>query len=132
MSLYGAVVALLLIATGHRPMRWDYCVCFEAGHGWGGMEMGMFFVTEKGASAHLKCHEHGHGIQNCYFGPFMPILVCIPSSLRYWVRRFIGFASPKRYYNLPDYDAVWFEGQASSLGKRLHRHLESVKGADEK
>ncbi len=123
MSLYGAVVALVLMATGHKPMRWDYCVCFEVGRGWGGMEMGMFFVTERDATPHLKCHEHGHGIQNCYFGPFMPILVCIPSSLRYWFRRITGAVSPKRYRRFPDYDAVWFEGQASTMGKKLHAWL---------
>jgi hypothetical protein len=107
------VVLLVLMAAGKRPKRFGYCYHVEIGKGWGGLELGVVFLTSANPSFHTKCHEHGHALQNCYFGPLMPFIVCIPSAARYWyreIRRRIG--KPCK----TDYDSIWFEGQATEWG----------------
>lgn len=61
--------------------------------------------------------EHGHALQNTRLGFIMPFAVCIPSALRYWYRRYVRrFKGSEAYNALPDYDAIWFEGQATREG----------------
>ena len=114
MNLAGGLVALSLLLTGHKMFRFGPCFCFERGNGWGGLSWGMFIVVNKGAGEGLLAHELGHAMQNCCFGPFMPLLVGIPSSFRYRTRRLmtriIG-RSPKK-----PYDSIWFEAQATAVG----------------
>ena len=117
MTLFGAIVALGLLLTGHRPHCFHCLIYFETGENWGGFEAGGFFVVNKEASERLKCHEAGHGIQNIMFGPFMPFLVSIPSCVRYWVRRYK--LKKRRGDMLPPYDSIWFEGSATSLGEKF-------------
>ena len=45
MTLCGGVVALALLVTGHKPKRFHYLIYFEVGSGWGGFELGAFFVV---------------------------------------------------------------------------------------
>ena len=116
MTLIGAVVALALIITGHRPNRFHYFIYFEVGENWGGFEVGAFFVVNKGAGLSIKQHEAGHGLQNIILGVFMPLVICIPSAIRYWRREYKihkGLAA-----TLPPYDSIWFEGWATRLGKK--------------
>ena len=40
----------------------------------------------------------------------MIFIVMIPSAVRYWYREYIYRKDRERYYKLPDYDAIWFEG----------------------
>ena len=103
----GAVVALGMLATGHKPKRFGNCISFEIGKGWGGGSLGIFLFA-------LKAHEHGHSIQNCYYGPLMPFLVNIPSSSRYWYRKAVHAIAPNKI--LSPYDSVWFEAEATRLG----------------
>lgn len=83
MTTIGGIVALALLITGHKPKMHGHCAYFEVGKGWGGMELGTFFLVSKDASTHTKNHEHGHGFQNAVIGPVFPFLVCIPSATRY-------------------------------------------------
>lgn len=110
----GALISLTLLLTLHRPHIFGWCICFEAGSHWGGCSFGPFFLTQHGASDRLKCHEHGHSLQNCAFGPLMPFLVNLPSTLRYHYRNIQSRLHPKK--KLPPYDAIWFEAQATKLG----------------
>lgn len=114
-TLAGFFTALVMLATGHKPRRWGYAWYFEVGKNWGGASLGPVFIKDRtNDSAHLKNHEFGHSIQNCYFGPLMPFIVGLPSSTRYRLRRFkekVLKKSPKT-----PYDSVWFESQASRLG----------------
>lgn len=87
LTTIGALVSLILLILGYKPKKWNYCYYFEVGENWGGIELGMFFVTDKSSGIRIKNHEHGHGIQNCYLGVFMPFIVCIPSAIRYWLRK---------------------------------------------
>jgi hypothetical protein len=82
---------------------------------WGGLELGMFFLTDKSEHISTKWHEHGHAIQNCYLGLFMPLLVSIPSAIRYWYRNYL---TSKGQTLTTKYDDIWFEGEATKLGKK--------------
>ncbi len=126
LNLGGLVVAFLMLITGHRPRRWGPCIYFNVGERWGGAEWGIFFITDKQDSIHVKNHEMGHAMQNCYFGPLMPFLVSLPSLTRYWFRR-LGekMKKPSR----KAYDAIWFEGSATRLGFEYWKRLKEKQEA---
>ena len=114
-------MALALIVSGHKPKRWGWAWYFELGQtSWGGMEWGPFFIKDKNPNDHLKNHEFGHAIQNCFFGPFMIVLVSLPSTLRYWTRRIMVKRGrrPKTAY-----ESVWFEAQATRLGTQMMKQI---------
>ncbi len=117
-TLAGCIAAAGLRLSGLKPKKWGYCWYFEyGGRPWGGMSLGIFFLKDRSLGVHIKNHEHGHAVQNCYLGPFMPFVVAIPSFTRYWYREYlkrVRHVQPKTHY-----DAVWFEGQATRLGTEL-------------
>jgi hypothetical protein len=119
MNLIGAITALILICLGHRPKRYGWSYCFELKVNFG-LELGIFFIAPVGGYESVKQHEHGHGIQNVYFGPFTIGMISIPSATRYWVREFLYWKGtpPKTKY-----DDIWFEGQASLSGKEFINNL---------
>lgn len=122
-NLGGALFASLLLLTGHKPQKYGSCIQFEIGKNWGGGNLGLFIFTGKNAPDRLKMHEHGHSIQNCYFGPLMPFLVNVPSSARFWARKLIKKKLPK--VRLRPYDSIWFERQATELGRAyMHAYNE--------
>lgn len=125
MTFIGALAALILCAAGYKPQKWGYCYYFEVGDNWGGCELGMFFLKSKTDSTYIKNHEHGHAIQNCYFGFLMPFIVCIPSAIRYWYREYL--IRVKKAAELCPYDDIWFEGQATQLGTEFIKWLNSIK-----
>jgi hypothetical protein len=57
----------------------------------------------------------------------MPFVVCIPSASRYWYREYLVRSGKKKYSELPDYDAVWFESQASVIGSEFINWYNGVK-----
>ena len=113
-NLGGAAAALAMLATGHKPEKFGNCIRFTVGKGWGGGSLGIFLFTCKDSSRRLMEHEHGHSIQNCFYGPLMPFLVNVPSSSRYWYRRIMQKVCPQK--KLPPYDSIWFEAEATRLG----------------
>ena len=117
LTLFGAVISLALIITGHRPKKFGYCFCFSFGRGWGGLEGGIFFFRDLDSSKDVSYHEFGHALQNCYFGIFEPIIITIPSAIRYWFRRLQIVCLKKQPKHA--YDDIWFEGQASRLGRNF-------------
>ena len=119
MTLIGCVAAIFLLAVGYKPYKYGYCYCFEVGEGWGGVNLGVIFIVSKDSSEHTKAHEHGHGIQNCWFGFLMPFIVGIPSVIRYWYMEWLVNSGRKKYSELPEYDSVWYEGSASELGHQF-------------
>ncbi len=98
MTLAGALIALGMLLSGHAPKKLGPNLYFEVGRGWGGMEYGAFFFVAKDAGESTRLHEAGHGIQNLILGPLMPFVVCIPSAVRYWMRRF-GSERGKRAFS---------------------------------
>lgn len=119
MTLIGCVVAVVLLATRHKPYKYGYCYCFEVGKSWGGLSLGFIIFVSKNSSDRTKAHEHGHSLQNCWLGPLMPFIVGIPSVVRYWYREWLSYHNWKKYSELSEYDAVWYEGQASMLGRNF-------------
>lgn len=111
LTLAGLLVAAVLLCLGHRPKKYGPCLCFEIGRGWGGFNLGVVFLTAKGASGATKKHELGHAIQNCKYGIFAIFAVFLPSVIRYWYRELTK-------NNKTPYDAVWFEKQATEWGTK--------------
>ena len=120
----GAVIALGLRLTGHKPQRYGWGWCFELpGIRWG-LELGLFFIAPAGYEV-THMHEVGHAIQNIYLGPFNLPVVFIPSAARFWYREF------RRVIGRPcgnDYDGIWFEGSATACGKEFIRRLTDGQG----
>lgn len=126
LNIIGAIVALVLFCCGHRPVKYGWNYCFELDVDFG-LELGVFFIAPKNGSTRTKNHEHGHGVQNAYLGPFFIGVVAIPSAVRYWLRKFARKKDPD--VELPDYDDIWFEGQATKTGKAL---LDKINGKEER
>lgn len=116
MTLVGLFVALFMLITGHKPSRFGWCIAFEIVGIDYGISFGIVMIVPKGeteADYKLKCHEHGHALQNIYLGVFFPFLVAIPSVIRYQIRE-CGWRNnhaPKTAY-----DDIWFEGSATQSG----------------
>lgn len=119
MTLLGLIITLVLLIFGKKPKKHKGIYYIEVGKGWGGLEMGLMFLCSENPSEHLKNHETGHTYQNALLGPLFPILVGIPSAIRYWYREIVYKINTKKYYNLPKYDDIWFEGSASDIGNNL-------------
>ena len=117
-NIAGALIAFVMIITGHRPKRFCGSVYFEFGKKYfGGFSYGIFFFKDRSTEMRLLCHEYGHSIQNCIFGPFMLFIVNLPSTCRYWSRR---IRSKRGRAMRRAYDDIWFEGQATRLGSAAY------------
>lgn len=112
LTLIGAIAVGILMMFGKKPKKWGECYYIEVGKGWGGVNLGAFFLTSENPSEHTKNHEHGHGFQNCILGPFM-LIICLMSVARYWYR---AFREAKGLGNKTGYDDIWFEGDATRRG----------------
>lgn len=112
MTLIGAIVTLFLFCIGYKVHRHGGCFYTEIGESWGGLELGLFFLCNKGASKHIKDHEFGHSLQNCIWGPLFPFVIAIPSAIRYWLIEW-------KIIHVKNYDDIWFEGQATKWGEQI-------------
>ena len=117
MTIVGAVVFAVLYICGQRPKSYKgLCPYFEIGHGWGGVEMGWFFICCKDCGESTKRHECGHLVQAAAFNGFVMLGLSIGSAARYWWREMFGAKTP--------YDSWWFEGQATRVGTEYVRNIE--------
>jgi len=116
MNLFGLIISFIFLISGHKPEKFGPYIYYRCKKLDGfGFEAGMFFVIGK-TSDSCKQHEGGHGLQNIIFGPLTPFIISIPSVIRYWYRDFKYYRkhiAPKN-----SYDDIWFEGQATSWGKK--------------
>ena len=117
MTAIGLVVLLVTLPFGKFGI-YHGRIYKRIGKNWGGVELGCFFLCDNSADEYILAHESGHGLQNCLWGPLMPFVICIPSAIRYWYREFIWRFNKEKFNKLPDYDAIWFEGQATKWGKK--------------
>lgn len=123
-NIGGAVVALAMLATGHKPQKYGNCIHFDVGDNWGGGSCGVFIFTGKNVPEKVKQHEAGHSLQNCYYGPLMPLLVNLPSTTRFLVRGALEKLLPGSVKT--DYYSVWFENQASRLGTEYMKNIQAA------
>ena len=117
MTTIGVVVLLVTLPFGKFEI-YHGRIYKRIGKNWGGVELGCFFLCDNSADEYILAHESGHGLQNCLWGPLMPFVICIPSAIRYWYREFIWYFNREKFNKLPEYDAIWFEGQATKWGKK--------------
>ena len=117
LTLIGCVVALALRIVGIKPKRFLYGYYFHITNS-SGFNMGPFAIVSKDSDEYLLKHEFGHSIQNCFFGPFVFLLVVIPSVIRFWYREYLVSVKKYSYKDLPPYDSIWFEGTATKLGEK--------------
>ena len=117
MTTIGLVVLLVTLPFGKFEI-YHGRIYKRIGKNWGGVELGCFFLCDNSADEYILAHESGHGLQNCLWGPLMPFVICIPSAIRYWYREFIWHFNREKFNKLPEYDAIWFEGQATKWGKK--------------
>lgn len=124
MNLLGVVIAIPLLILGYRPKQNMYGWYFEIGEDLGGVNFGFISIVAQNPSSYILQHEFGHSIQNCIFGIYFLPLVAIPSMLRYWYRRYLVTVKKVSYLDLPPYDSIWFEGQATLLGEKYSENLQ--------
>lgn len=115
MTVIGLIAAAGLTVVGFKAKKHGWCWYFEVGKGWGGVNLGIIFITSANPSEHTKNHEHGHALQNCIWGVLFPFVIAIPSATRYQDRK----RRTKLGETLEPYDSVWYEGQASEWGTKL-------------
>lgn len=116
LTFVGALVALAMIVSGHKPKKHAGCIYFNVGKNWGGLELGLFFLVDEVDYLQTKDHEFGHSLQNCIWGPLMIFVICIPSAIRYWWRQLHYYKHGK--VPSTEYDDIWFEKQASEWGQK--------------
>ena len=116
MTLVGCLVYVCLRLTGHRPGRWGETVYFVVGKGWGGISLGPVTLVSS-ADERLLTHEFGHSLQNCRWGFLYPVVILLPSALRYWYRRVALRLNLRKEVDLPGYYGIWFEAGADRLGR---------------
>ena len=112
-NIIGGFAALILsLVYKIKPEKSGFCLCIPLNKNWG-LSIGMFIF---GAKSVLE-HEHGHSFQNAVYGPFFLLIVALPSVIRFWYRELVyRFGNPAK---LPDYDSIWFEGQATKSGNKF-------------
>ena len=114
MSFIGLILLLVLLPM-KRVHVFHGRLYGVIGKNWGGIALGCFFFVDDRTSTNTKAHEAGHGLQNAVLGPLFPFVVAIPSAIRYWYRE---LKYSRKHITPPTaYDDIWFEGQATRLGK---------------
>lgn len=115
MTLLGCLVAAVLMIAGYKPQRFGWGWYFEVLNNGGNFNLGIVSVMSKQPSVDILFHEAGHGIQNCYFGIFEPI-IALMSVARYWYREYLHCVKGVAWADMTPYDSIWFERQATVLG----------------
>lgn len=118
LTLIGLCVAGVLELRGYRATKIGFCRHYKVGKCWGGLNLGAVILTDDSPSDHTLKHEFGHSVQNAFFGPFCIFLVLIPSATRYHWR---NYQKAHGKTDLPPYDSIWFEGQATAWG---HKYID--------
>lgn len=114
-NFLGLLLFIVLILCKLKPKRFHQMVYFEIGNFGGGFNCGFVAVVSRNPSEYILRHEHGHFIQNTFFGVF-EAFIQIASLIRFWYRRYLINFRGKKHSELPDYYSIWFEKQASYFG----------------
>jgi len=115
-TLIGLILMILPFGKMHKYHERIYKTISK---GWGGVSFGCFFLCgEDCQEDYIQSHECGHGLQNIIWGPLYLFVIEIPSATRYWYREYLLKHNREKYFTLPEYDAVWFEAQATMWGEK--------------
>lgn len=118
MTFFGAI-AMIIFAFMGRVKTYHGRLYAHIGEGWGGVSLGCFFICSDDCQEdYIQSHECGHGLQNIIWGPLFLFVVAIPSFARYWYREWVVKTGRKQYGQLPAYDDIWFEDQATKWGEK--------------
>lgn len=118
-NILGFFIFLFFLCLGKKPKLYHHFIyqeysLFGNSH-WGGFSMGCFFFCSPGFYEGGKAHEAGHSYQVALYGPLFFLIIGIPSVIRYWV-----FTIRENHGKVnPPYDSMWFENQATTIGKEL-------------
>lgn len=121
-TVIGAAAAIILLICGKKPVVYGWNLYFPLEINWG-LSLGLVCIVPKQNIGTTWKHEHGHSFQNACLGPWMLLVVAIPSMIRFWYREIMA----KRHKELPPYDAIWFERQATQTGVQF---MNNEKGED--
>jgi hypothetical protein len=114
MNIIGLLVfAFLIIFKKKKPKKFYNHYYIPMDGNWG-LELGMFFLSDKTEDEYILHHEAGHGLQNIVFGPFA-LFIWIASAVRFNYR---NLTKNKKH---PPYDSIWFEGQATEWGYKYYK-----------
>lgn len=86
MNIIGGIVCIIALCCKCPVQKYRNAIEILVPWNFGGCELGMFFVLGKDCLS-VAPHEYGHTIQNLWWGPLFPFVVCLPSALRYWLRK---------------------------------------------
>ena len=129
MTIIGLIVTafcILFLKGKVHKNGWSYIV--EIGGNWGGLDLGAVALCggyttktpDENWFQHTRRHEFGHSFQNIIWGPLFPFVIAIPSAIRY---HYQNYRSKKGLPN-KEYDAIWFEGQATRWGTKMIAKIE--------
>jgi len=129
MTILGLIITgFCIIFLKGKVHKNGYSYIVEIGGNWGGLDLGAVslcggYTTECPDETwfqHTRRHEFGHSLQNLIWGPLFPFVIAIPSAIRY---QYQNYRSRKGLPN-KDYDAIWFEGQATKWGTKAIDKIE--------
>lgn len=117
-NIVAVIFIIVAVASGKdiKKYGWNFYIEFDINFG---LNIGILCIVPKNASTRTKNHEHGHGIQNIYLGPFVLTTCYLPSAIRYWIRELF------KDKITTDYDNAWFEGSATISGNLLIDYIEN-------
>ena len=133
MTVLGLFVLLYaIICKKGKIHKNGYSIIVEFGGNWGGLNMGAFAfcggytTTCKSLDwfEHTRRHEFGHSLQGLIWGPLFPFVIAIPSMIRYHYQNY----RDKKGLPNAEYDAIWFEGQATRWGTTFMNKYERSSG----
>lgn len=96
MNIIGGITCLVALCFKCPVRKYRNAVEILVPWNFGGCELGMFFVRGKDCPG-VAPHEYGHTIQNLWWGPLFPFVVCLPSAARYWLREHKDQKQKKRW-----------------------------------
>lgn len=128
----GYLVRLYFKIIGIKGTTFGACKVYRYGPRWVMISIGTTVVISPKSHHSVIVHEIGHTLQNAKLGILYPIIVGIPSFIRCGYYYFLDWirVKPKR-----DYEAIWYEAQATKLGAeyivRNGLDIERLRGGDE-
>ncbi len=116
MNIFGLIGAVIMKAQGKKASFEYGRFIYRTGKNWGAISLGNYIFMSEDSSENTRNHEIGHTIQNIIYGPAFLFVIGIWSFLRASYRTIVVKLKIKTYADLPPYDSIWFEGDATKRG----------------